>query len=149
VPATAGKRRPYANVSRIIAWLRAEPAVIAYAVNVGIAALAAYGLHLTRTQTAATTTIATAVLAIAAAALTRPVPVSAITGAAATIATAAAAFGSHLTSSQIGTGVTLLSLVLSLLIRQNVSPTPAAIRLAVNHGIRQPLTMAPTLHQAA
>lgn len=102
-----------------------EPAVIVYAVNAGVAALVAWGLDLSADQTGAINTIVTAVLAAVVAAMTRPVTVSAITGAAATVATALAAFGLHLTADQIGASVTVGSIVLALLLRQNVTPAPA------------------------
>lgn len=101
-----------------------EPAVIAYAINAGVALLVAYGLDLSQAQVQAVAVITTAVLAAVAAAMTRPVVVSSITGAAATVLAAVAAFGLDLTSDQIGATVTALSIVLALLLRQNVSPTP-------------------------
>lgn len=109
-------------MSGLWAELRYEPAVALYAVNSVVAAVVAFGLHLTPTQTAAVTTIATGILALTAASLTRPVTVSAITGAVATVAAAGAAFGLHLTTGQIGAGVTVLSLLLSLVLRQAVTP---------------------------
>jgi hypothetical protein len=109
-------------VSKLWAEIRSEPAVIVGAVNTIVAALVAFGLHLTATQTGAVTTISTAVLAIIVAAATRPVAVPVITGAVATAATAAAAFGLHLSAAQIGTGVPVLALVLSLVLRQAITP---------------------------
>ncbi|MBC6458437.1 hypothetical protein [Actinomadura sp. HBU206391] len=105
-----------------------EPAAILYAVNAAVALLVSYGLDLTRDQVSAVTVIVTGVLAAAVAALTRPVVVSTITGAAATVLTAMAAFGFELTADQIGATVTALSIVLALLLRQNVSPTPVTTR---------------------
>ena len=105
-----------------------EPTAILYAVNASVALFVAFGLPMTQTQVAAITTIATAVLTIATAAMTRPVVVSTITGAAATILTAIAAFGLHLTTNQTGAAVTALSIVLALLLRQHVSPAPALVR---------------------
>lgn len=105
-----------------------EPAVIVYAVNALVAALVAWGLDLTDEQTGAINTIVTAVLAAVVAAMTRPVSVSAITGAAATLMTALAAFGLDLSAEQIGTSVTVGSIILALLLRQNVSPAPAVVR---------------------
>jgi len=103
-----------------------EPAVIVYALNAAVALLVSFGLPLSHDQTGAITLVVTAVLAAVVAAMTRPVVVSTITGAAASVLTAVAAFGLHLTGDQIGTTVTALSIALALLLRQNVSPTPAA-----------------------
>ncbi|WP_329521142.1 hypothetical protein [Spirillospora sp. NBC_01491] len=111
-----------------------EPAVIIYAVNAAVAALVAWGLDLTAGQVAAVTTIATAVLAGVVAVMTRPVVVSAVTGAAATVLTALAAFGLDLTADQISTSVTAGSIVLALLLRQAVSPAPAVSRPEVPQG---------------
>lgn len=105
-----------------------EPAVIAYAVNAAVALLVAYGLDLSQSQVEAIAVITTAILAAVAAAMTRPVVVSAITGAVATALAAIAAFGLTLNTEQIGATVTALSIVLALLLRQNVSPAPAAVR---------------------
>ncbi|GAA3957679.1 hypothetical protein GCM10023085_45220 [Actinomadura viridis] len=101
-----------------------EPAVIAYAVNAAVALLVAYGLDLSQDQVSAVSVINTAILAAVAAAMTRPVVVSTITGAAATVLAAVAAFGLELSTEQIGATVTALSIVLALLLRQNVSPAP-------------------------
>lgn len=107
-----------------------EPATILYAINAGVALLVAFGFNLTTDQVGAVTLIATAVLAIATAFMTRPVVVSTITGAAASLLTAVAAFGLHLSGNQVGAVVTALSIVLALLLRQNVSPAPALARKA-------------------
>lgn len=105
-----------------------EPAVILYAINSAVALLVAYGLDLSSDQVGAVTAIATGVLAAVAAAMTRPIVVSTITGALATVLAAVAAFGLDFTGDQIGATVTGVSIVLALLLRQNVSPTgsPAA-----------------------
>lgn len=105
-----------------------EPAVIAYAINAGVALLVAYGLDLSQGQVEAVAVITTAILAAVAAAMTRPVVVSSITGAAATILAALAAFKVDLTADQIGTAVTMGSIVLALLLRQNVSPAPVPVK---------------------
>lgn len=102
-----------------------EPAVIVYAVNALVAALVAWGLDLSDEQTGAINTIVTGVLAAVVAAMTRPVTVSAITGAAATVLAALGAFGLELSAEQIGSSVALGSIVLALLLRQNVSPAQA------------------------
>jgi hypothetical protein len=107
-----------------------EPAVIVYAVNAGVALLVAYGLHLTQGQVSAVTVLATAAVAVITAWATRPIQVSAITGAVATALAAVAAFGLDLSADQIGATVTALSIVLALLLRQNVTPAArTAVRL--------------------
>lgn len=105
-----------------------EPAVLLYALNAGVALLVAFGLPLSQSQVAAVTTIATAVLSIATAIMTRPIVVSTITAAVASLLTAGAAFGLHLSANQTGAVVTALSIGLALLLRQNVSPAPALAR---------------------
>ena len=105
--------------------LRWEPAVYLYALNAAVALAVAFGLPLTDTQTAAVTTIVTAVLGGVAAFLTRPVEVSAATGALATALTAASALGLHLPAGATGTVATGLSAVLALLLRQHVTPAAA------------------------
>lgn len=111
-----------------------EPAAIAYAVNALVAMLVAWGLDLTQDQVAAVSTITTAILAAVVAAMTRPVVVSTITGAAATVLTAFVAFGLHLSADQISTAVTVGSIVLALLLRANVSPAPAVTQGAPPRG---------------
>lgn len=116
-----------ATPSKALNIVKTEPAVILYSMNALLALLIAYGLPLTKTQTAAVITIVTALLTVTAALATRPIAVSSVTAAVATIATAASTFGLHLTADQIGTGTTFLSLLLALVLRPNVSPTaPAA-----------------------
>jgi hypothetical protein len=105
---------------------RWEPALYLSIVNAALAAAVAWGLPLSHIQTAAVITIVTAVLAMATAVLTRPVEVSALTGAGVTLLTALGAFGLHLTQAQLGTGVALVSIVLGLILRQHVSPAPPA-----------------------
>lgn len=98
-----------------------EPAVLAWAINGGIAALVAFVFHVTPDQTAAVTVITTALSAVYTAIMARPVSVSILTGSVATIATASAAFGLHLGTDVIATIVAVLSSVLSLYFRQNLS----------------------------
>lgn len=100
-------------------WFGYEPAVLLYALNALVALLVAFGLDLSQVQVAAVTTIATALLTIAAAVFTRPVVVSTVTAALASLLTAAAAFGLHLSANQTGA-----------VLRQNVSPAPVASRRA-------------------
>jgi hypothetical protein len=110
-------------LARLRALLAYEPAVLAWALNGGVAAVVAFLLHLGPTQTAAITTIATALAATYTAIRARPVAVSAITGAVATIATASATFGLHLAPSVTATVVTVLSAVLGLVFRANLTPS--------------------------
>lgn len=105
-----------------------EPAVIAYAVNAAVALLVSYGLPMTQGQVEAVTVITTALAAIVAAVMTRPLVVSAVTGALATIMAALAAFDWNFTADQISNTVAVASVVLALLLRQNVSPAPVAAR---------------------
>jgi predicted lipid-binding transport protein (Tim44 family) len=100
-----------------------EPAVLAWATNGGVAALAAFVLHLSGTQTAAVTIITTALAAAVTAYQARPVNVSVMVGSLATIATAGAAFGLHLPAQAIATGTAVLSVVLGLVFRANLTPT--------------------------
>lgn len=103
-------------------------AVWLYAINAVVALAVSFGLPLSTTQVAAITTIATALFATLTAAMTRPVDISAITGALATAAVAFGAFGLHLTADQIGEGVTVLSIGLALLLHQTITPAPALQR---------------------
>jgi hypothetical protein len=112
-------------VSKILAAIRGEPAVIAYALNAAVVLAVSFGLHLSHDQEAAVATIVAAVLSGFAAVATRPVVVSAVTGALSTALAAAAAFGLHLTAGQLGTLVTVVSLVLAHVLRANVSPAGA------------------------
>jgi hypothetical protein len=56
--------------------------------------------------------------------MTRPVVVSTVTGALATVMAAVAAFGLECNGEQIGATVGGMSLALMLLLRPNVSPVP-------------------------
>jgi hypothetical protein len=113
-------------VSRFLAWIKADSALILYAVQAVLAVIVAFGISPSPGWTAAVVTITAALITIATGILTRPVRVSVITGAVATILTAAAAFGLHLSSAQTGAGVTALSVVLALVLRQNISPALTA-----------------------
>jgi hypothetical protein len=106
-----------------------EPAVIAYAVNAFVAMLVAWGLGLDEAMVDAISVITTALLAAVVAAMTRPVVVPTLAGAAATILTAFAAFGWDLSANAISTSVTAGSIVLALLLRQNVSPAPVVAKV--------------------
>jgi len=110
--------------------IKYEPAMYLYALNSVVALVVSFGLPLTTTQTAAIATIATGLLAAASAFLTRPIEVSAISGAVATALTATAAFGLHLSGNQIGSLVTVLSLVLALILRQNLTPAATVKKAA-------------------
>ena len=99
-----------------------EPAVLAWGINGGVAAIVAFLTPLSPGAVAAITTITTALAAIYTAYHARPIVVSAITGAVATILTAVAAFGLHLDADTIGTVVTALGAVLGLMFRANLTP---------------------------
>lgn len=107
---------------KLVNVLKTEPNEVLYCLNALLAMLVAWGVQATPTQTGAILTIATAVITIITTAMTRPVQIALITGAATTVLTAAATFGFHLSTAQISTGVTVLSIVLALLLRQNVTP---------------------------
>jgi hypothetical protein len=102
-----------------------EPVVLAWALNGGLAAFLAFVVHLSSTQEASVTTILTAIVAIYTAVKTRPVAVTVITGAVATVAVAAGAFGLHLQANTIGAVTVILGAVLALVLRQNVTPAAA------------------------
>lgn len=131
-------------MSKILTYLREmlayEPAVAAWAADGGVAALAGFVFHVSSTQEAAITTICTALAALYTAVRARPVAVPALTGAVATIATAAAAFGLHLPAGVISTGVTVLSAVLALILRQNLTPA-VALKPAQKKAAPQPAAM--------
>ena len=120
-------------LAKALAYLRSlganEPAVVAWALNGGLAALAAFVLHYSKTQEAAAATIVTALAAIFTAWKAKPRDISIITGALATMATAAAAFGLHLAPGTVAAGVTVISALLGLIFRTNVTPV-AALRQA-------------------
>lgn len=109
--------------TKLKALLAYEPAVLAWAINGGLAAALVFIFHLDATQAAAVTTITTALAAAFTAIKARPVAVSVLVGAAATVATACAAFGLNLTPQLIATGVAVLSAVLGLVFRQNLTPS--------------------------
>ena len=102
-----------------------EPAILAWALSGGLAVLLGNVFHISSTQEAAVTTILTALAAIATAVKARPVEVSVVVGAVATIAVAAAAFGLHLSAAEIGAASAILSGILGLVFRANVSPAAA------------------------
>lgn len=104
-----------------------EPAVVAWAVNGGVATVLAFLLNLSAPQMAAVTVVTTALAALVTAIKARPVSVSIVTGALATIAQAAAVFGLHLPPTVIGAITAVASAVLGLMFRQNLTP---AVKLA-------------------
>lgn len=109
-------------MGKILAVIKTEPAMILYSLNAVVALAVSFGLNLTHNQEAAVTTAAAAVLTMATAAATRPVAVSALTGALATGITAAGTFGLHLTTGQVGSLVAVVTIVLMHTLRANVSP---------------------------
>jgi hypothetical protein len=119
------------------AWLRRlvtyEPAVVAWAVNGGIAVLAAWVFNLTSTEEAAVATAVTALAAVYTAASTRPSDVPGIIGGLATVVTAAAAFGFHPPAHWIALGTAAAAVILPLVLRVNLTPV-AAIRRQISGG---------------
>lgn len=107
---------------------RAEPAVIAYVVNAAVALLVSFGLPFSDGQVDAVTVITTALAAAVTAVMTRPIVVSTLTGALASVMAALAAFELDFSPEQIGQSVAFASIVLALLLRQNVSPAPVAVK---------------------
>jgi hypothetical protein len=111
-----------ADVNYVKKIITQEPAVTAWAVNGGLAALLAFIFHFTKTQEASAVTIITGLTTIYTAALAKPPEVSLISGTLTTIATAVAAFGLHLSPHGISALATISSVALALLLRQNLSP---------------------------
>jgi hypothetical protein len=105
-----------------------NPVAIAWAVNLGVAMLAGFGLNLTGAQVGAVTTVAAALVAVVTAATSRPWFIPGITGAATAALTAGVAFGLDWTPEQIGAATTALSVVLMLVTHQSVIPAAAAKR---------------------
>lgn len=112
-----------------------EPAVLAWAVNGGLAALLGFAFHLSPGALAAVTTAATGASTVITAVQARPVNVSVLVGSLATIATACAAFGLHLPSAAIATGATMLSAVLALVFRANLTPS-ATLRVQAANAVK-------------
>lgn len=105
-----------------------EPAAILYGLQALLAVAVAFGLFgLTEDSAAWVMTIANGVMALIVAVVTRPVVVSALTGAVQTILTGAIAFGLPLTEAQMGTVIAALSVVLGLILRPNVSPAETVV----------------------
>ena len=101
-----------------------EPAAILYGLQALLAVAVAFGvLGLTEESAAWAMTIANGVMALIVALVTRPIVVSAMTGAVQTILTGAVAFGLPLTEAQMGTIIAAMSVILGLILRPNVSPT--------------------------
>jgi hypothetical protein len=99
-----------------------EPAVLAWAVNGGVAATLAFVFNLGPDQTAAVTTVTTALAALVTAIKARPVSVSLVTGGLVTIAEAASAFGLHLPAAVLAAVTAVASALLGLMFRQNLTP---------------------------
>lgn len=99
-----------------------EPAVLAWAINGGVALVIGYLTPLTATQAAAVTLITTALATIYTAVKARPIVVSAVTGALATALTAVAAFGLDFSSASIANVVAVAGGLLGLLFRANLTP---------------------------
>jgi uncharacterized protein (DUF697 family) len=105
-----------------------NPVVIAWAANMAVTLVAAFGLKLTRDQVGAVQVFAAAAVAVATALTARPWYIPGITGAAAAVMTGCAAFGLRWTPEQVGLASSGLSLVLMLLTHQSVIPAAAARR---------------------
>lgn len=103
-------------------WNAAEPVMLAWALNGGLAVLLGTVSGISPAQEAAVTTIVTAAAGIFTVVRTKETAATSLTGTLATIAVAGGAFGLHLSSAQIGTGTAALGLVLALALRANVSP---------------------------
>jgi hypothetical protein len=116
------------GVVKKVTILGQEPAVILFMVNALVALLVAFGLGLSQVQVAAISTIASAIVSIVVTLMTRPIVVSALTGAVTTLMTAVAGFGLEFTADQIGATVTVLSLVLGLVLRANVTPVSGPVQ---------------------
>lgn len=104
-----------------------EPVVTGAGAAGGLAAFVAFiaahlGLHLTATEMHYTLTALTALATLFAAVRTRPVAVTAIPGALATIAVAALAFHFRWPASVIATDTAMVAAGLSVVLRQGVSP---------------------------
>jgi len=109
--------------------LKYEPAVLAWALNGGIALVLAFVLHFTKTQEAAAATIVTAMAGAYTAIKARPFAVAALTGALMTAVTAAAAFGFHPTAQVIGAVSAVVSGILPLVLRSNLTPLATIKRM--------------------
>jgi hypothetical protein len=103
-----------------------SPVALAWAVNMTVALLAGFGLHLTAGQAGAAETTAAALVALITALTARPWYIPAITGAAASLLTACAAFGLHWDAEQVSAAATALSVVLMLVAHSAAIPTAAA-----------------------
>lgn len=112
---------------KLASWIRAEPVLIAWTMNGGLAALFAFVFHLSTPVTAAIVTLTTACASVFTALRTKPVPVSALAGTLTTIATACEAFGLHLPANWVAAGVASLSTVLGLILRSHLTPVAAPV----------------------
>jgi uncharacterized membrane protein YjjP (DUF1212 family) len=106
-------------------FVKAEPAVTAWALNGGVAVLLGTVVGLTHTQEASVTTILTGLVALYTMTRTKEFTVSAFTGVLTTAVVAAGAFGLHLSGQDIGLLVSAVAAVTGLLLRANVSPSAA------------------------
>jgi hypothetical protein len=120
-------------LSRLRDLLAYEPAILAWAANGGVAAILGLVTHASPATLGAVTTVTTALVAVYTACRARPVAVSVLMGAAATLVNASAAFGLHLAATQLVTVTTVLSAVLGLMFRANLTP---ATRLAARNVAR-------------
>lgn len=108
-------------LTRLYDWLSEEPAVTAWFVNGGLAALLAK-LGLNHTKEAAAVVVLTGLAALYMAFMAKPPMVAVIVGAITTIADALAAFGYHATASQIATAQAIAAAILMMLVRHTFTP---------------------------
>jgi len=113
-------------ITRFLTWAHQvaayEPATISWALNGGIAIVAASAFHLTSTEEAAVAVVVTALVTVYTAVRARPANVPVVIGALATITGAFAAFGWHPSAHTIAAATGLVSAVLPLLFRQALTP---------------------------
>lgn len=110
-------------MSRILAIIKGEPALLTGLTQAVIALVVALGAHLTTDQTGALLTATTAVLALVAAASSRPFQVATLTGALTAVGTALVAFGvHHISAGEISSVNAVVVALAALLLRAHVSP---------------------------
>lgn len=122
----------------MLRWLKRyaamEPAILAWAVNGGLALVLAFIFHISGKQEAAVTTIATALATAYTAWKAGPSGVPVLIGALATGVTAAGAFGFHPSAQVLATVTAVASAVLPLVFRVNLTPKAATTAPARHEG---------------
>jgi hypothetical protein len=94
-------------------FLSLNPASILFAVNAIIALCIAWGAHWSPGTTGIVDGVITAAITLVTVAMTRPISLQLVAGAATALITALAPFGLHLTTDQLSSGAVVLSLVLA------------------------------------